>query len=131
METLQLRQEGKEQPKTGVFWLLALALLALAAAVYLVLPHFDAYHSQFKYVETVFDQDRVTDVRIIMDEADLADLLANPLEEKMYSATVVINGRKMEHVGVRTKGNSSLRSIANSDSNRYSLKIDFDYYLNP
>lgn len=34
----------------------------------------------------------------------------------------------MGNVAIRTKGNTSLTSVANSDSDRYSFKIDFDYY---
>lgn len=129
MAILQLNNESKRSKKTGIFWLLILVLLLLMISAFLAVPLLQSYHPQHTYAEKIFDQDRVTIVDIIMDEEDLTALLANPLAEEMYSATVVINGEQVEHVGVRTKGNSSLSSVARSDSERYSLKLDFDYYI--
>ncbi|MBR5590215.1 MAG: CotH kinase family protein, partial [Anaerotignum sp.] len=45
-------------------------------------------------------------------------------------ANLNINGEVVGNVAIRTKGNTSLTSVANSDSDRYSFKIDFDYYDN-
>lgn len=82
------------------------------------------------YATDVFDQSKVTTVNITIDEADLQNILENPLEEKMYSADVVVNGEKVENVGLRAKGNLTLRSVAQmDDSDRYSWKIDFDNYV--
>ena len=41
---------------------------------------------------------------------------------------MTINGETVGNVAIRTKGNNSLTSVANSDSDRYSFKLDFDYY---
>ncbi|MED1795497.1 CotH kinase family protein [Brevibacillus nitrificans] len=82
------------------------------------------------YATDVFDQSKVTTVDISVDEADFTKMLENPLDEEMYSADVVINGEKVENVGFRTKGNLTLRSVAQmEDSDRYSWKIDFDKYV--
>ncbi|WP_419878115.1 CotH kinase family protein [Brevibacillus centrosporus] len=82
------------------------------------------------YVTDVFDQSKVTTVDITVDEADFKKMLESPLDEEMYSADVVINGEKVENVGFRTKGNLTLRSVAQiEDSDRYSWKIDFDKYV--
>ncbi|MDR7315822.1 CotH kinase family protein [Brevibacillus nitrificans] len=82
------------------------------------------------YATDVFDQSKVTTVDISVDEADFKKMLENPLDEVMYSADVVINGEKVENVGFRTKGNLTLRSVAQmDDSDRYSWKIDFDKYV--
>lgn len=81
------------------------------------------------YVTEVLDQSKVTTVDITINEADLTKMLENPLDERMYSADVVVNGEKVENVGLRTKGNLTLRSVAQmDDSDRYSWKIDFDKY---
>ncbi|SDY27471.1 Spore coat protein CotH [Evansella caseinilytica] len=106
-------------------------LLVLFTASILVLPRIgleksDVTHS---YIDKVFDQAQVATVDIQMNEEDLNDLLENPLKEEYYVATVVVNGTKVENAGIRTKGNSSLRSVASDDTtNRYSFKIDFDQY---
>lgn len=79
---------------------------------------------------TVFPKDKVIDVKITMDEADFQDMLDNASAEEYKEASVNYNGMQFDHVGIRTKGNLSLRSVVNSDSDRYSFKISFDEYLN-
>ncbi|MGG3279523.1 CotH kinase family protein [Paenibacillus solani] len=79
---------------------------------------------------TVFPKDKVIDVKITIDEADFQDMLDNASAEEYKEASVNYNGMQFDHVGIRTKGNLSLRSVVNSDSDRYSFKISFDEYLN-
>ncbi|OOC62151.1 CotH kinase family protein [Paenibacillus ihbetae] len=81
-------------------------------------------------VSTVFPKDQVIDVKITIDEADFADMIDNAEAEEYKEASVEYNGQKLEHVGIRTKGNLSLRSVVNSDSDRYSFKLSFDEYVN-
>lgn len=85
---------------------------------------------QEQIASTVFPKDKVIDVKITMDEADFQDMLDNASAEEYKEATVNYNGMQFDHVGIRTKGNLSLRSVVNSDSDRYSFKISFDEYLN-
>lgn len=79
---------------------------------------------------TVFPKDKVVDVKITIDEADFQDMLDNASAEEYKEASVNYNGMQYDHVGLRTKGNLSLRSVVNSDSDRYSFKISFDEYIN-
>ncbi|WP_246011250.1 CotH kinase family protein [Brevibacillus nitrificans] len=108
-------------------------MLAIFIVVLYVLPQWGVTNRAQgqSYVTDVFDQSRVTTVDITIDENDFAKMLANPLdEEKMYSADIVVNGEKVENVGIRTKGNMTLSSVAQmEDSERYSWKIDFDNYV--
>lgn len=78
----------------------------------------------------VFPKDKVIDVKITIDEADFQNMLDNASAEEYKEASVNYNGMQFDHVGIRTKGNLSLRSVVNSDSDRYSFKISFDEYLN-
>ncbi|RID82203.1 hypothetical protein D1953_18800 [Peribacillus asahii] len=105
-------------------------LIALFLIVLMVLPNLgvEAGNDEFSYETKLFNDKKVTTINIEINEEDWADILENPTEEEFKEAAVTINGKKIENVAVRTKGNSSLTSVANSDSNRYSLKIDFDYY---
>ncbi|MCC0628038.1 MULTISPECIES: CotH kinase family protein [unclassified Clostridioides] len=80
------------------------------------------------YIEKYFDRDKVMEVNIEIDESDLEDMNENAIKEEFKSAKVTVNGDTYGNVGIRTKGNSSLTSVANSDSNRYSYKINFDKY---
>ena len=82
------------------------------------------------YAAHIFQEDTVNEINIEIDEADWQDMLENPLEEEYHKANVTINGETIWNVAIRTKGNNSLTSVANSDSDRYSFKLDFDYYDN-
>ncbi|MEG6614922.1 CotH kinase family protein [Peptococcaceae bacterium 1198_IL3148] len=111
----------------GVFGL----LFIIFTGSIIILPRLglEASDVNFAYVERVFDQSKVTTVNITLAESDLTKILEDPLAEEIVEATVEINGEKVEHVGLRVKGNSSLSSVARmEDSDRYSFKIDFDYY---
>lgn len=79
-----------------------------------------------EYVTKYFQRDKVMQVNIQIDEADWNHMMANSAAEEFVTATVVINGDVYPSVQIRPKGNSSLRTVAGSDSNRYSLKINFN-----
>ncbi|MFD6207415.1 CotH kinase family protein [Peribacillus sp. NPDC060253] len=81
------------------------------------------------YTESVFDQSKVTTVDITLADEDLDSILDNPSEKEIVDADVTIDGETVKNVGFRTKGNLSLNSVVQmGDSDRYSWKIDFDYY---
>lgn len=88
----------------------------------------DSADNQYTYAEHIFQDDTVNEINIEIDEDDWQDMLDNPLEEEYHKANITINGETVGNVAIRTKGNNSLTSVANSDSDRYSFKIDFDYY---
>lgn len=81
------------------------------------------------YVEKLFSTDRVHTLDIVVDEGDWAGILENPMAKEYIAANLVLDGEAVKNVGIRTKGNSSLSTIAGSDSDRYSLKIEFDQYV--
>ncbi|MEG6589478.1 CotH kinase family protein, partial [Paenibacillus barengoltzii] len=84
-----------------------------------------------KLDEEVFPKDRVVDVKITIDEADFQDMLDNASAEEFKTASVDYNGHHFDNIGIRTKGNLSLRSVVQmSDSDRYSFKLSFDEYVN-
>lgn len=80
--------------------------------------------------ETIFPKDKVIDVKITLDEADFQDMLDNASLEEYKTASVEYNGVTLHNVGIRTKGNLSLRSVVQmQDSDRYSFKLSFDEYV--
>lgn len=106
-------------------------LIVLFVTVTAILPRagLQATHLENTYMQRVFNQSKVTNVDITMNPKDLKTMLDNPLDEKMVQANVVIDGVKVDGIGMRTKGNMTLRSVAQmEDSDRYSFKLDFDYY---
>jgi len=82
-----------------------------------------------KLDELIFPKDRVIDVRVTVDDEDFQDMLENASAEQLKPAAVEYNGIKMENIGIRTKGNLSLMSVVQSDSDRYSFKLSFDEYI--
>ena len=113
-----------------VYSILAVLVIVFICAVG-ILPNLslDSKNTETSYTNKVFNKDKVTTVDLEISEKDWQDMLDNPLDEEIKEANVTINGKTLEHVGVRTKGNLSLREVASDEnSDRYSLKIDFDYY---
>ncbi|MDL2318593.1 CotH kinase family protein [Eubacteriales bacterium OttesenSCG-928-A19] len=84
--------------------------------------------AQMPYVESLFDTSRVHSLDIVVDEKDWQGILDNAMAKEYIPASLVIDGEAVRNVGIRTKGNSSLSSIAMADSDRYSFKIEFDHY---
>lgn len=83
-----------------------------------------------EYESKLFDRDQIISVDIQIDEKDWQELLSRAIEENYYACDVNINGTAFYDVGIRTKGNTSLTSIANDpDTDRYSLKLEFDQYV--
>lgn len=82
------------------------------------------------YETKLFDTSRIIQLDIQMDETAWEDMLANASGEEYYACDVVINDEKLYNVGIRPKGNTSLSSIVmDPDSDRYSLKLEFDHYV--
>ena len=107
-----------------------LLVVVFCVAAYCAVGRADSAESQYTYAEHIFQDDTVNEINIEIDEADWQDMLENPLEEEYHKANITINGETVGNVAIRTKGNNSLTSVANSDSDRYSFKLDFDYYDN-
>lgn len=114
--------------KYKMILLSGLLVVVFCVAAYCAVGRADSADSQYTYAEHIFQEDTVNEINIEIDEADWQDMLENPLEEEYHKANITINGETVGNVAIRTKGNNSLTSVANSDSDRYSFKLDFDYY---
>lgn len=114
--------------KYKMILLSGLLVVVFCVAAYFLVERADS--ATDTYAAHIFQEDTVNEINIEIDEADWQDMLENPLEEEYHKANVTINGETVGNVAIRTKGNTSLTSVANSDSDRYSFKLDFDYYDN-
>lgn len=114
--------------KYKMILLSGLLVVVFCVAAYFVVDRADS--ATDTYAAHIFQEDTVNEINIEIDEADWQDMLENPLEEEYHKANVTINGETVGNVAIRTKGNTSLTAVANSDSDRYSFKLDFDYYDN-
>ncbi|WP_101697197.1 CotH kinase family protein [Clostridium minihomine] len=76
------------------------------------------------------DKDSVMTVEITADPDQWQTMLDNAAQKEYIAADITINGTTIQNVGIKPKGNSSLKGVAeNDDSNRYSFKIKFDKYV--
>ena len=88
----------------------------------------EASSANAEYATKLFGEDVIT-INITTSEEDWDYLIENATSKPYISADVEIDGVTYEDVGIKTKGNTSLTQVANSDSDRYSLKINFDKYV--
>lgn len=83
-----------------------------------------------EYEKALFDTDKPIQIDIRMAQEKWEEMLENAIAEEYYACDVLINDQKLYNVGVRPKGNTSLSSIAeNPDTDRFSLKLEFDHYV--
>lgn len=80
------------------------------------------------YQNRLFDQSKVHTIDIQIDEDDWQHLLENAREEEYHRANLLIDGELFKNVGLRTKGNNSLRLTERYGSQRFSLKVEMDHY---
>lgn len=78
--------------------------------------------------ESFFTED-IHRLNITIAPSDFQEILDNPEDEAFYSANITLDGVGVDQVGFRVKGNSTLKSVANSESERYSFKIKVDKYV--
>lgn len=78
------------------------------------------------YETRLFDTTKVHTIDIVMDDWDT---FIEGCEDEEYSAcAVVIDGESYKNVAIRAKGNTSLSSVRQLGSQRYSFKIEFEHY---
>ena len=83
-----------------------------------------------EYETKLFDTSETIDVNIIMDDSEWETMLDNAMSEEYYVCNVVINGKRVNNVAIRPKGNTSLSAIAmDPDTDRFSLKLEFDHFV--
>lgn len=75
-----------------------------------------------------FLTEAVHDIYIEMEAGDWQAILDAPEAKEYYPADVVIDQRPVKNVGVRTRGNSSLRAARRHASERFPFRLKFDKY---
>lgn len=78
------------------------------------------------YEKRLFDTSKVHQIDIVMDDWD--GFLETCENEEYTACAVVIDGESYKNIGIRAKGNTSLSNVSQMNSDRYSLKIEFDHY---
>ncbi len=78
------------------------------------------------YEETLFDDSYVHTIDIEISDWD--GFLETATSEEYTAVNVTIDGETMKNVALRAKGNTSLSTVSQLGSERYSLKLEFDRY---
>jgi len=81
-----------------------------------------------EYQKRMFGDEVIT-LDIQVSQEDWQSLLDNAQTKEWISGDIIINGERFSTVGIRTKGNSSLSQVANSESDRYSLQFKLNKYV--
>lgn len=79
------------------------------------------------YMELLFDDGRVHEVDILVDDWDA--FIAQAPEEEYVECDISIDGEVVESVGLRAKGNNSRRLVEEYGLERYSLKVEIDHFV--
>lgn len=108
----------------GAAVLAALVTVLLIFGEYLGIVKMSAHPG---YVARLFDASRVHQLNIQVD--DWRGFIENAEKEEYISCTVNIDGEEIRQVGLRAKGNNSRRLTTEYGLSRYSLKLEFDHYL--
>ena len=80
-----------------------------------------------EYATRLFDDRRVHAIDIRMENWSV--FIENAEKEEYVACTVEIDGEEFHNVGLRAKGNNSLRLTEEYGLSRYSLKLEFDQFL--
>lgn len=99
-----------------------------------VVVNYPTLDDDVPYTGRIFDTTYVHEVNVKISDEDWSDLTTNPLDKKKYKVDVVIDGVEIKNVSFKTKGNSSLKNIAEGPgggpaSTRFSFKINFGKYI--
>lgn len=110
-----------------------ISIAVIFSLIIIVLPKSSTsttYIEQPNYVTTIFDDDKIIEINIEMDETAWQEMLDNASAEEYTAANITVNGTTYNNVAIRPKGNSSLSEIVMDDTtDRYSFKIKFDEYV--
>lgn len=110
-----------------------ISIAVIFSLIIIVLPKSSTsttYIEQPNYVTTIFDDDKIIEINIEMDETAWQEMLDNASAEEYTAANITVNGTTYNNVAIRPKGNSSLSQIVMDDTtDRYSFKIKFDEYV--
>ncbi len=79
------------------------------------------------YVNRLFDDSSVHRIDLTVEDWDA--MLAQATEEQYVPCDITIDGERYSNVGLRFKGNNSLRLTDQYGLKRFSMKVEFDHYM--
>ena len=79
------------------------------------------------YAEKLFDPGRVH--RIDIETESWEKVIGEAAMEEYSPCDIIIDGEKVKEAGIRAKGNNSLNLTEKYGHSRYSIKVEFDHYI--
>lgn len=120
----------KEKYIPKLAYLFIILALLICTSIYLYNKFTPETLVQPDYIQSSFNKDEIMEINIEIDEDNLTSLIENALQEQYVPANITINGTTINNIGIRAKGNSSLRRVSSSTQpERYSFKINFSEYI--
>ena len=80
------------------------------------------------YPEALFTHSGMATVELEIPQDTWSEITSNAQEKKYYECAVTISGERFDHVGIRTKGASSLDDVKIMKSDRFSFTLKLDKY---
>ena len=119
---------SKKSKAINIVCYIALALMLVIAVIVWIVKAAEGRRSTLTVgYESLFDKSYVHTINIEID--DWEQFIETATNEEYVTCDVVIDGQKIRNVGIRAKGNTSLSSVASQGSEKYSLKIEFDHFV--
>ena len=79
-----------------------------------------------EYENILFDDTKIHSINIVID--DWNKFLDTCTNEDYTVCSVMIDGELYKNIGIRAKGNTSIKSVEDIGNGRYSFKLEFDKY---
>lgn len=111
----------------GIFFLMTMAQSNSVPAVGGLSPK-DLSVNAIKYTKTLFDDSKVHTIDIQVDNRIWNNMIENATYEQYIPCTMVIDGDRIKEVGIRPKGDTSLKQVMDMNSQNFSFKVEFDHY---
>ncbi len=111
----------------GIFFLMTMAQSNSVPANGGLSPK-DLSVNAIKYTKTLFDDSKVHTIDIQVDNRIWNNMIENATYEQYIPCTMVIDGVRIKEVGIRPKGDTSLKQVMDMNSQNYSFKVEFDHY---
>ncbi len=111
----------------GIFFLMTMAQRNSVPANGGLSPK-DLSVNAIKYTKTLFDDSKVHTIDIQVDNRIWNNMIENATYEKYIPCTMVIDGVRIKEVGIRPKGDTSLKHVMDMNSQNFSFKVEFDHY---
>ncbi|AEY65239.1 CotH kinase family protein [Clostridium sp. BNL1100] len=125
--------------KNGIYIIFAVCLLVVILFLMFIadnksvptnggLSSKDLSVNDIKYPQTFLDDSKVHTIDIQVNNRTWDNMIDNAQYEQYIPCTMIIDGVRIDDVGIRPKGDTSLKQVVDMNSQNFSFKVEFDHY---